>query len=73
MHRPYIAPLCRLKSQKIVTIRDINWQEIVSAVPQNRARVKVAPTWLKQNLKLKVLATDWPQTKSWDIFFDGYI
>ena len=32
----------------------------------------LASTWLKQNLKLKVSATDCVHTKSWDISLDGH-
>ena len=32
----------------------------------------LSPTWLKQNLRLKVSATDCAHTKSWDIFLDGH-
>ena len=33
----------------------------------------LAPTWLKQNLKLKVSATDCASTKPWDISLYGHI
>ena len=32
-----------------------------------------SPTWLKQNVKLKVSATDCASTKSWDISLYGHI